>query len=211
MLLVTPIGTTAPFSAMSGVETNAMSLLCAGALPPSAFIVSSIVLVSNAALFQSACARVAGLSQPAAPSEREQREPAARLQHFPASVFIVGVLFRQEMRVAKNSEYTAGRPRRNTAPHQSGRQQRRSDRSAPAPYFAPPRIQCTIACASASFTCGCGGIGICPHAPTPPCFTLPTSVAAALASAAYFARDLAERRADDLVGHAVAGGAAAPP
>jgi hypothetical protein len=26
-----PIGTTAPFSAMSGVETKAMSLLCAGA------------------------------------------------------------------------------------------------------------------------------------------------------------------------------------
>jgi hypothetical protein len=29
----------------------------------------------------------------------------------------------------------------------------------PAAYFAPPRIQRTIVCVSASFTCGCGGIG----------------------------------------------------
>ena len=74
IVLVTPIGTTAPFSAMSGVETNAMSLLCAGAPPPSAFIVSSIVLVSNAALFH-ACA-AASPGEPARRREqRQQRRP----------------------------------------------------------------------------------------------------------------------------------------
>jgi hypothetical protein len=87
MLLDTPTGTTAPFSAMSGVDTNAMSLLCAGALPPSAFIVSSSECVSNAALFHAApCASASpGLSQPAAGDERQQARASARLQHFPAS------------------------------------------------------------------------------------------------------------------------------
>ena len=63
-----PIGTTAPFSAMSGVEKKMMSALVAGAPPPNAFIVSSIDFVSNAALFQSSAAASPGLSHPAAAS-----------------------------------------------------------------------------------------------------------------------------------------------
>ncbi len=78
IVLVTPTGTTAPFSAMSGVWKNVMSLLCAGVPPPSAFIVSSIVLVSNAALFQaSAAQRLARLQPAGRRDQRQQRQPAA--------------------------------------------------------------------------------------------------------------------------------------
>src|SRR5690349_15630689 len=67
ILLDMPTGTTAPFSAMSGVEKNVMSLLGSGALPPSAFIVSSSECVSNALLFHaSAAAAFVGRAQPAA-------------------------------------------------------------------------------------------------------------------------------------------------
>ena len=84
ILLVMPIGTTAPFSAMSGVEKNAMSLLGAGAPPPSAFIVSSIDFVSNAALFQSSAAASPGVSQPAAASSVSSVTPPPGLQCLPA-------------------------------------------------------------------------------------------------------------------------------
>ena len=66
--LATLIGTTAPFSAMSGVATNAMSLLCAGAPAPKALMASSSDLASNAPLFHACAAASPGFSQPAAPS-----------------------------------------------------------------------------------------------------------------------------------------------
>ena len=66
--LETPIGTTAPFSAMSGVCTNAMSLLCAGAPPPSAFMTSSSVFASNAFLFHACASASPGCRNPAAAS-----------------------------------------------------------------------------------------------------------------------------------------------
>ena len=61
------MGTIAPFSAMSGAATNAMSLLRTGVIQPSALTVSSSVLPSNAALFHAAAAASGG-SQPAAAS-----------------------------------------------------------------------------------------------------------------------------------------------
>src|SRR5438309_9604642 len=51
-LLSTAIGTTAPFSAMSGAVIS-IALLGAEPLPPSAFTVSATLFVSNAALFHS--------------------------------------------------------------------------------------------------------------------------------------------------------------
>src|SRR6266851_4444052 len=75
MLLVIPTGTTAPFSAMSGVWKKTMSVLCAGSPPPSAFIVSARLWVSNAALFQ-VCARAAcDASMPAPPSSESRVTP----------------------------------------------------------------------------------------------------------------------------------------
>jgi hypothetical protein len=64
--LVIPIGTTAPFSAISGVEKNTTSWLGTGAWPPSAFSVSSMECVSNAALFQASAAATPGFNHPAA-------------------------------------------------------------------------------------------------------------------------------------------------
>ena len=83
-LLVTPTGTTAPFSAMSGVEKNTMSLLCAGALPPSAFSVSSIDCVSNAPLFQSSAAASPGFNHPAAATSVTSVQAPAGFQRLPA-------------------------------------------------------------------------------------------------------------------------------
>src|SRR6185369_1579652 len=75
MLLVIPTGTTAPFSAMSGVWKNTMSLLWTGSPPPSAFIVSAMLLVSNAALFQDCALASPGLSQPAAATSASSVAP----------------------------------------------------------------------------------------------------------------------------------------
>src|SRR5262249_60417269 len=66
MALATPIGTTAPFSAISGVEKKVTSLLCAGAPPPNAFIASSIVLASKAAVFHAAAGATPAVNQTAA-------------------------------------------------------------------------------------------------------------------------------------------------
>src|SRR5439155_26285014 len=62
-LLVTPIGTTAPFSAMSGVETKTTLGFGVGVAPPSTLMVSSSECVSNAFLFQLCAAAVPGLIQ----------------------------------------------------------------------------------------------------------------------------------------------------
>ena len=75
IVLAMPIGTTAPFSAMSGVDTNAMSLLCVGADPPSAFSVSSSVFASKAALFHSAASASPGRSHPAAATSESSVSP----------------------------------------------------------------------------------------------------------------------------------------
>ena len=75
IVLAMPIGTTAPFSAMSGVDTNAMSLLCAGGPPPSAFIVSSSVFASKALLFHACACALPGTSQPAAASSASSVTP----------------------------------------------------------------------------------------------------------------------------------------
>ena len=69
---------------MSGVWKNVMSLLCAGVLPPSAFTVASIELVSNAALFQLRGERLARPQPAGRGDERQQRHAAARPQYFPA-------------------------------------------------------------------------------------------------------------------------------
>ena len=90
MVLVTPIGTTAPFSAMSGVWKNTMSLLCAGAPPPIAFIVSSIVFASNAALFQASAASASpGFSHPAAATSVSSVTPPPVFNTCLRPVFIV--------------------------------------------------------------------------------------------------------------------------
>src|ERR1700687_6124021 len=72
MLLLIPTGTTAPFSAISGVWKKTMSLLCAASPPPSAFIVSARLWVSNAALFH-ACAWAACDARIPAPPRSESR------------------------------------------------------------------------------------------------------------------------------------------
>jgi hypothetical protein len=66
MELVMPIGTTAPFSAISGVDTNAMSLLCAEEAAPKPFSASSSDFASNAPLFHACAAASPGFNQPAA-------------------------------------------------------------------------------------------------------------------------------------------------
>jgi hypothetical protein len=53
MMLVTSIGTTAPFSAMSGARMT-MSLLSSAFAMPSAFMASMADFASNAPLFQAA-------------------------------------------------------------------------------------------------------------------------------------------------------------
>src|SRR5687767_5417830 len=87
-LLVTPIGTTAPFSAMSGVEKNTTSLVCAGVPPAIDLYASSIVFDSNAALFQSAANASPGFSQPAAASNVSSVAPPPLFSTFlrPASI-----------------------------------------------------------------------------------------------------------------------------
>src|SRR5450755_2161943 len=75
MLLLTPTGTTAPFSAMSGVWKKTMSLLCTGSPPPSAFIVSARLWVSNAALFHVCACAAPGASSPAPPSSESSVAP----------------------------------------------------------------------------------------------------------------------------------------
>src|SRR5947199_6403167 len=52
-----------------------MSLLCAGSAPPSAFIVSAMLCVSNAALFHACACAAPGLSQPAAASSASTLAP----------------------------------------------------------------------------------------------------------------------------------------
>src|ERR1700730_16359247 len=75
MLLLIPTGTTAPFSAMSGVWKKTMSLLCAGSPPPSAFIVSARLWVSNAALFHACACAAGGASMPAPPRSENRVTP----------------------------------------------------------------------------------------------------------------------------------------
>src|SRR3984893_4433935 len=75
MLLLIPTGTTAPFSAMSGVWKKTMSLLCAGSPPPSAFIVSARLWVSNAALFHACACAACGASKPAPPRSESSVTP----------------------------------------------------------------------------------------------------------------------------------------
>jgi hypothetical protein len=71
-----PIGTTAPFSAMSGVEKKTTSFDGTGAVPPSAFIVTSSECVSKAPLLQDS-ARVARGRQPASATFRATRANAS--------------------------------------------------------------------------------------------------------------------------------------
>jgi len=78
-LLSTAIGTTAPFSAISGAVIS-IALLRVDPLPPSAFIVSATLFVSNAALFHSCASASPGLMIPEARGKGEQA--AAGLQHF---------------------------------------------------------------------------------------------------------------------------------
>ena len=82
--LVTPIGTTAPFSAMSGVDTNAMSLLCAGAAAAERLHRLVHRLGLERALVPRLRRRVAGFEPARRGEQREQRDAAAGLQHFPA-------------------------------------------------------------------------------------------------------------------------------
>src|SRR6185369_12929711 len=100
MALVTPTGTTAPFSAMSGVWKNVMSLLCAGAAPPSALSVSSIVFVSNAALFHASAANASpGRSHPAAATNVSSVTPPPVFKTSLRCVFIVSPPFRTVLNI----------------------------------------------------------------------------------------------------------------
>ena len=84
-----PTGTTAPFSAMSGVETNAMSLLCAGVAPPAPSSSRPSIASSKAALFHALRASASpGSSQPAAATSASSVSAAALLQHLPALLSI---------------------------------------------------------------------------------------------------------------------------
>src|SRR5258708_32057877 len=73
-LLSTAIGTTAPFSAMSGAVISTL-LLGVDPLPPSAFTVSETLLVSNAALFHSCASASRGLMIPAAAARASTPPP----------------------------------------------------------------------------------------------------------------------------------------
>ncbi len=73
-----PIGTTAPFSAMSGPIT-VTPLFCCGALPPSAFTASARLLASKAAWVQAAWA-VAGVDTRATPLLRRTRTHEAAVE-----------------------------------------------------------------------------------------------------------------------------------
>ena len=92
-LLVTPIGTTAPFSAMSGVEKNVMSLLCAGRRAAQRLdrVVQRLASRTRA-LFQFCAASASPGAQPARRGEQRQQRRRRRLclQHILCvCVFIV--------------------------------------------------------------------------------------------------------------------------
>src|SRR5712672_1174548 len=72
-LLSTAIGTTAPFSAMSGAVIS-IALLSVDPLPPSALTASATLFVSNAALFHSCASASPGLMIPEA-AARASRPP----------------------------------------------------------------------------------------------------------------------------------------
>ncbi len=152
MVLVTPIGTTAPFSAMSGVWKNTMSLLCAGAPPPIAFTVSSIDLRFERRLVPGVGGqRLARLQPSRGRDERQQRDAAARLQHLSASC-----VHRPSSVLEKHFILAPA-----AVPG------RRVGRASYA-YFAPPRIHCS-AFTSGSFACGHrAGVGGAPPAPVRP-------------------------------------------
>src|SRR6267154_1763458 len=73
-LLSTAIGTTAPFSAMSGAVIST-ALLRVDPLPPSAFTVSATLFVSNAVLFHSCASASPGLMIPAAAARASTPPP----------------------------------------------------------------------------------------------------------------------------------------
>src|SRR5882724_4728686 len=73
-LLSTAIGTTAPFSAMSGAVIS-IAPLAVDPLPPSAFTVSATLFVSKAALFHSCASASPGLMIPAAAARASTPPP----------------------------------------------------------------------------------------------------------------------------------------
>ena len=89
MLLVMPTGTTAPFSAMSGVGKNTMSLLCAGVAAAQRLHRLGQRLVSNAALFHACAARVVrrAASRPRRRSVSSVTPPPC-LQHLPCDLAV---------------------------------------------------------------------------------------------------------------------------
>src|SRR2546427_10574992 len=73
-LLSPAIGTTAPFSAISGAVIS-IALLGVDPLPPSAFTVSATLFVSNAALFHSCASASPGLRIPTAAASASTPPP----------------------------------------------------------------------------------------------------------------------------------------
>jgi hypothetical protein len=103
---VDAIGTTAPFSAMSGVEKNVMSLLCTALLPPSALTTSSTEWVSNADLFQACACAALGL-QPT--RSREQRQHACSRCPSSTSACVWGSFFENAPHQKGNCNMPPGR------------------------------------------------------------------------------------------------------
>ena len=148
-VVATPMGTTAPFSAMSGA-VSVTSLLATGVPAPKAFITSATLLASKAALFHASASRG---NRPVAASR-----PATRALCLSVSRRVcIDVLLTEVKWMLINDD--------------GGRMG-----DIPAPFgphgFAPAASQPAIDLTCASLRV-CGGMGMAPQVPEPPERILP--------------------------------------
>src|SRR5438552_3929901 len=110
-LLSTAIGTTAPFSAMSGPVIS-MALLGVEPLPPSALTVSATFFVSNAALFHSCASASPGRMIPAAAASASTPPPVFNTSRRLASTSLPRISRHRETEILQwlPSECDARRP-----------------------------------------------------------------------------------------------------
>src|SRR5664280_3472253 len=161
-VLVTAIGTTAPFSAMSG-DVMVMSLLSTG-LPPGAASAASIVLASKpgASAASAGCAVMA--PQPTS--------SASRPVCFRASRLVVIVWFLSWVLPSMGSGETLAASSHRPDLRSERNPQRPIGAMQPAVHsLAPFASHCAITFASASTNCACGGIGNGPQTPWPVSYT----------------------------------------
>src|SRR5215831_13825528 len=94
--LLIPTGTTAPFSAISGVWKKVTSLLGAGSAPPSACIASARLRASNAVLFHDCARDASGGNHPAAASRASRVTLPPDCNAFLRPRFIVDHLYQTQ-------------------------------------------------------------------------------------------------------------------